>query len=121
MNKKKEKLKLVPFGIASRIGDTIYINENLKKYSPSLYQAILDHEKSHSSGFELRDITLDLRNSHLKGNKLKYYGFILKNPGTLIEFVPIYRYDGSFVINPLLLLSYLLLFFICMGFVSWIF
>jgi hypothetical protein len=117
-SKKKEKIKLVPFGIASRIGDTIYINENLKKHNLSLYQAILDHEKEHSSGFELKDITLDLRNSHLKGNKLKYYGFILKNPGTLIEFVPIYRYDGTFVINPLLLLSYILLFFICLGVVS---
>lgn len=99
------KIKSKSWGIASRIGDTIYINKALKNY-PSLYKAILNHEKGHTNGFSIKDIGLDLINLHLKGKKLLYYKFILENPKSLAEFSPIWVYNSHLAINPLLLALY---------------
>lgn len=100
------KLKYVNFGIASRQNNIIFINQALKQY-PDLHKAILEHEKAHSSGLTWQDLTMDLKNSHLKGLKRQYYQFILKNPKSLIEFMPLWVYEGNLVMNPLLSALYL--------------
>lgn len=95
------KIKVINHGIACRIGDIIYINKKLKDY-PQLFYAILDHEKKHTSGFSLKDITLDLRNEEIAPFKKEYYKFIIQNPSSLTELLPVGRYDGKWVFNPLL-------------------
>ena len=99
------KIKEIDYGIACRIGNDIYMNKNLMEY-PRLYCAILNHELLHSPGFTLNDIFMDLHNNHLKGLKREYYSFILRNPRALVEFLPGWWYDKSFIINPSILLVY---------------
>ena len=112
------KIHEIDKGIAHRIGDCIFINKKLKDY-PKLYNAILQHEMEHSSGFNLHDIKLDIINSHLKGLKLEYYKFILSNPSTLVEFLPIYKEKDCYIINPTLLGLYSLL-LIILGGILWL-
>lgn len=100
---KTPEIKFINFGIASRQGNTIYFNKKLKKI-PLLYNKILLHELDHSEGFKLKDLLIDLKNQHLKGAKLEYYKFILKNPSSWVEFCPVWVYDGKLVINPTILL-----------------
>ena len=95
------KLKKINYGIACRIGDVIYMNKKLRKYPP-LYKAIFEHEKAHTSGFSLKDIVLDIKNSHLKGLKHQYYHFLFTTPSSWIEFLPFWWYEGKISINPLL-------------------
>ncbi len=95
------QIKQINYGIACRIGNIIYINKKLKNY-PELYNAILRHEKAHTSGFSWKDIILDINNPHLKGLKRQYYSFILKNPSSLVEFLPFGWYNSQIIINPLL-------------------
>ena len=100
------KVKETEWGIACRIENTIYINKNLEKQDFMLYLAILNHELQHSSGYSWKDIKLDLRNEHLNGLKGKYYKFILKNPKSLVEFLPFWVYEKHFAINPSMLAIY---------------
>ncbi len=93
-------IKTTNFGIACRIGDQIFVNKHLKE-EPRLYEAIIQHEKDHTSGFSMKDVKMDLRNHHLKGLKLLYWRWVCTNPRSLIEFLPIWRYEGRFVVNPL--------------------
>lgn len=101
----KQKIKYNWFGIASRQGDLIYINKHLLKY-PILHNKILIHELEHTSGYAWHDFLIDSRNNHLKGLKVDYYKFILKYPSTWIEFIPFWRYENKWVVNPALLLLY---------------
>lgn len=95
----------IPWGIGCRIGNTIYLNEHLKE-EPKLYDAILNHEKEHTSGFSIKDIKMDLRNHHLKGLKTDYFRWIMSNPRSLTEFLPFGVYNHKFIINPLTLAFY---------------
>ena len=99
----KIKIKQIPFGIASRVGNTIYINKDLEKYNKQLYEAILMHEYAHTEGFTIKDITLDIHNVQISGLKKEYYKFILTHPKSLIELIPIIKYDGQLQINTTLL------------------
>jgi len=96
------EIKYVDFGIGSRINNQIFLNSKLKLY-PNLHNAILQHEKAHSSGFNWSDLMIDFKNTHLRGLKLQYYRFILENPSSWSEFLPIWRNQGNWAINPLLL------------------
>jgi hypothetical protein len=100
-------IRQVSFGIACRIGNTIYVNKDLSKY-PKLKKAIMKHEKEHSSGFDLRDLLIDLDNKQLTGLKKEYFSFIVKHPASLVEILPVWRYDGKFVVNPSILGLYVL-------------
>jgi hypothetical protein len=100
-------IKHIPFGIACRIGNTIYIHKDMEKFSVGLYNAILEHERSHTSHLTLHDILIDLENRHLDGLKKEYYNFILTHPTTLVELMPVWKYDGKYVWNLLLCLFYL--------------
>ena len=94
-------IKEIDYGIACRIGNTIYLNKDLKE-DPLLYIKIIEHEFCHSPGFNKQDILLDVQNPQLKGLKFRYYKWILKHPKALAELLPISKYDGQIVWNPLL-------------------
>jgi hypothetical protein len=96
------KVNKINYGIACRIGDNIYLNRKLENY-PLLYDTILSHEFSHSSGFNKNDLLIDLNNKHLKGYKKEYYSFILTHPSSWTEFLPFGVYKNKFVISPLIL------------------
>ena len=96
-------IKLINYGIACRIANTIYINRKLLKH-PALLKKILKHELQHSPSFIIKDFLMDLHNEHLEGNKLEFYLFVLTTPSSWYEFLPFGKYAGSWVINPTLLL-----------------
>lgn len=99
------QIKEIDYGIACRIKDTIYINESLKE-NPKLYEAILKHEKSHSSGFEKKDIYFDIHNEEIQPYKKEYYLFVLKHPKSWVEFLPVWIYESNFVWNPMVTIVY---------------
>lgn len=108
----KPEIILTDYGIASRQGDTIFINRKLLS-DADLYDAIIQHELEHTSGYSVKDIALDLNIKQLRGLKGRYWSFILKNPSTWIEFSPIYLRNRKISINPLLIAIYgLILLFI---------
>lgn len=102
----KTKVKETNWGIACRIGNTIYLNKHLKKY-PELYKAILKHEEDHTSRFKLKDILLDLKQKDWK--RIDYYKFMLNHPKTFVQYFPFWIYEGQFVIDPLMLGGWVLL------------
>jgi len=89
-------------GIACRIGKTIYINKRLDNY-PRLKEAIIEHEKAHSDNFNMEDVKMDMNISHLDNLKKEYYSFILHNPSSLTELLPIGLYNKKLVLNPTLI------------------
>jgi len=99
------EIKYTRWGIASRIGNTILINEKLKKY-PQLHTAVLQHELDHSSDYQWHDILIDIQNHHLQNLKKQYYSFIVKNPKSWVEFLPFGFYDGRIAFNATLTLFY---------------
>ena len=94
-------IRKINHGIACRIGNVIYYNKKLEKY-PKLLEAIILHEKKHTSGLSTKDILMDLRNDEISSMKREYYKFILQNPSSLTELLPCWRYDGKLVINPMI-------------------
>lgn len=103
------KIKEVPYGLANNYGDYIEINENLREY-PELYNAILEHELSHTSekGFTKEDFLLDIGPS--KVNYYKLFVFMCKHPRSFKQFLPIYKQDKAIVydINMIIAWSTLL-------------
>jgi len=95
------KIEYTNFGLASRVGNIIYLNKRLLKH-PELHDALLRHEKAHTSGFSWQDIKIDIINPHLKGVKLKYWAFLLSTPQSWVEVMPIYYKDGNLLLNPLI-------------------
>ena len=99
------KINYIDYGIASRAGDNIYIHKNLKKYS-KLHDAILKHEKDHTSGFSWKDVQIDIRNSHLKGLRRDYYAFLIQNPTALWQLSPVLKYNNKTTFDLTLILFY---------------
>jgi hypothetical protein len=92
--------KKIKWGLAHRIRDTIYINENLfKPEYEELLGRILKHEFSHSSGFTKQDFFIDADNKDLDGVWGLYYKFILKHPKSLAVFSPLCRYDNIWALD----------------------
>ena len=99
------KVKEISYGIASRIGNMIYVHKNLKEY-PELYNAILQHEFSHTSGFSWKDVQIDIKNNHLEGCRRDYYAFLIQNPTALLQLSPVLKYDGRYTLDLTLMLFY---------------
>jgi len=112
------QVKFINHGIACRIGDTIYLNKELLYYNMKLAAAILRHEKNHSSSYKLSDIKQDLSIKELKDMKGEYLSFVLTNPSSWTEFLPVCSYEGNLVWNPTLTFTYLLV--IGLGVVLWL-
>lgn len=103
-----EQVEYIDWGIACRIGNTIYLNKNLLDY-PILCKAILKHEYAHSPKINLNDFVIDLKGKHLNSVKKQYYKFILKNPKALLQFIPIGIYKGKLVIDPMISILWILI------------
>ena len=96
------KLEYINWGVASRVGNTVFLNKRLKYYR-KLKNALIRHEKAHTEDFSMRDILLDLDLQDLKGVKKEYYKFIVQNPTAWVEFLPIKKYGDVILFNlPLL-------------------
>ena len=74
--------------VGCNIGGEIFIHPELYK-NPELYNAIVEHEKKHSDGINLYDISQDVFNDELEYLKKDFYLFILKHPRTLMGALPI--------------------------------
>ena len=104
--RKKLTVKRINWGIASRVNNVIYMNKRLLRY-PKLKKALLSHEMAHTEGFRLGDVLLDVGMDDLKGLRDEYYSFILNNPTSWVEYLPIKKYGGNILFNPALLMMWL--------------
>ena len=102
------KIKNINWGIASRVGDVIYLNKRLKYY-PKLKSALISHEKSHTDGMTVRDFALDLDIKELKGLKGQYYKFLFTTPTAWAEFFPIKKYEEEWLFNFPIFIAWLLM------------
>jgi len=107
-NKSKLQVKKTDYGLASRVGDIIYLNKDLDKY-PKLKEALLKHEREHTSKYSLKDFLLDFKGKHLQDVKREYYLFLFKYPKSLVHFLPIWTYDKTLVIDPIMTFLWILL------------
>ena len=112
------KVKYIDYGIASRVGDNVYLHKNLVNY-PELHNAILKHEFSHTSGFSWKDVQIDIRNSHLEGLRRDYYTFLIQNPTSLWQLSPALKYDNKWSIDLTLIMFYGIT-FIILGLFGWL-
>ena len=110
-NSFKMKLKYVDYGIGNRIGDTIYLHKKLKNH-PRLHNQILQHEKKHSSDWNLNDFFLDFKNEEIQGVRKEYYGFVLTTPSSWINFLPITIIDGKMALDINITIVWIVMFLI---------
>lgn len=99
------------WGLASRVGNKIYISQDIDKYSV-LYFKLLEHELEHSDGYKLHDVLMDLKGKHLRDVKKEYYKFLFTHPRTWVMFLPIWKYDNDWTIDITLLIVWLITVFI---------
>ena len=104
-------IKKVEWGLACRVGNNIYLHNQLYKI-PLLYKALLKHEKEHTDGYSWKDLKIDLTGQHLKHVRKEYWKFIFRHPKTLVMFLPIWKYDNDFSIDPIMLTFWAIIFFI---------
>jgi len=103
----KNKLKIIDYGIACKIGETIYINKDIKKY-PKLWNALLKHENEHTDDYGIKDILIDFRGSHLNSVKRTYYKFLLTHPRAWIQLLPIGVYDKRIIYDPVMMITWVM-------------
>ncbi len=92
------KIRYINYGTGNRVGDTIYLNKDLKKY-PILHDAILDHEKKHTGGFKLKDFLLDFKNRELEKVKGQWFKFLFKYPRAWANFLPVLKLGNKWCID----------------------
>lgn len=107
----------ITHGVGFRVGNQIFLNENLKS-NPELHNAILKHERKHTGRFSRADLELDLKGKHITGLKKQYYKFIINNPKSLTQFIPILKIDGNWTLD--LGILFIWLFSIFIGAMVWI-
>lgn len=110
----KEEIVIIPtkWGLASRVGNKVYISKDINKKS-MLYKQLIKHELEHTSGFKLKDILLDLQGKHLGEVKGQYYLFLFTHPKTWSMYFPIWKYEKDWTIDYTLTFVYLI--FILLG------
>jgi hypothetical protein len=99
------KIKYVDYAIANNFGTHIELNKNLREY-PELHDAILSHELSHTDnpGFTKEDFLLDL--SPGKVNYWKLYVWMMHNPKSFLQFMPVYKKDDTFIYDINMIIAY---------------
>lgn len=113
------ELKYIDYGVGNRVGNTIFLNKNLKKF-PKLHDAILEHESNHTDDWSFKDFLLDLKNDEIKDVKGDYYRFIFKHPKSFANYSPILKLGDSWCFDITLIFFYLatISFFVLLSFVS---
>jgi len=108
-------IKWTKYGLASTIGNTIYINKKLLKF-PGLYQKVLSHEMKHVQG---ADFTLDFKEPF----DLELLVWVIKHPSSWVHYLPVWYFQGKIVWARTMLMLWLLAFgivMLCIGFAKWI-
>jgi len=88
--------------VGCRIGDEIWVHPKLYT-EPELYHAIVGHERKHTKGFSVKDITLDIVNDDLEGHKKAYWKFMFKNPKTFLGLLPISKIGPHWTLDGTML------------------
>ncbi|MFW6173153.1 MAG: hypothetical protein ACOC5T_05355 [Elusimicrobiota bacterium] len=95
------QIKYINFGIACRVKNRVYLNKKLlKKKWKKLHDVILEHELSHSEGFNKKDMINDINNYELDPVKKEYSSFVTSTPSAWVEYLPLWVYDGNLVLSP---------------------
>lgn len=102
------KVKYIDWGTGMRIGDTIYINQKIKKY-PMLHHSIMEHELKHSADWKLKDFALEFTDISSLNSKGDYWKFMFTNPKAWFSLLPIVRIDKHWSIDLSLIIFYLII------------
>jgi predicted SprT family Zn-dependent metalloprotease len=106
------KIRYVTYGLANRFEDYIELNKHLKsKKYKVLRKYIINHELTHKTSFDLmHEFDIDFKIIP----KLIY--FVLKNPSTWIDILPVYRKNKYWIIDSNMCLLYLILISLIIGY-----
>jgi len=102
------KVKYISWGTGMKIGNTIYLNQKLKKL-PRLHNAIMEHELKHSSSWSGKDMLLDLTDFESLSFKKDYWKFMFTNPRAWFSLSPIVRMNKRWSIDITLMIFYLIM------------
>lgn len=98
---KKKQIKWIRWGLANSYDDRIELNERLRD-KPKLLKIILNHEEKHANTFDLRH-EFDWR---VWFNMPHLFGFIITNPRTWIDFLPIQKRNSCLVYDVNMIILY---------------
>ena len=84
----------------------IFIHKNLQAQNPKLYEKAIEHEMKHSASYKFKDLFLDLRP---EGTFFPSIMFMVKNPKSLKQFLPVFIWEGHVYIDYTLAFLYALL------------
>jgi hypothetical protein len=90
--------------IASRSGDTIFLNENILRY-PEFCRKTMAHELSHSHDYTAKDIMMDLTEPSIFDSLI----FCWHHPKGFYQFIPFEIRDEIIYLDATLLGVYILL------------
>ena len=109
-------LNIVPYdwGIASRVGNDVYINEDIFN-DEELLEAIMVHEGLHTETLTWDDMMIDLNGEGLQNVKGRYWNFVLTHPKSWVQFIPIWKFPQ----NPWTIDWFMALFWIFAGGITW--
>ena len=98
------KIHWTKYCVANRVGNEIYLNQRLRGH-PELLRQVVIHEKQHTAGFSIRDLSHDLKR-HSYHKELRK--FMAENPSTWLQVLPIWIKNGVVYwdINLLLIYSF---------------
>jgi len=91
----------VGYGLANKIGESIYINKALAKH-PNLFQKIMNHEIKHATGQKNVDVNEPF--------DWELFKFTLKHPSAWLQFLPIWVIKNKIIYSKTMI--YLWLFII---------
>jgi hypothetical protein len=97
------RLEFTNYGLAYKIGNTIFMNRNLLKY-PKYCEQVFDHELRHSDTYTKKDFGMDL----VEGDLWENMKFMLRHPGSMTQLIPFGWKRGVFFIDATLLFIYFL-------------
>lgn len=105
----KQRIIFVDYGLANNYGKYIEVNRDLLK-EPELYEFILAHELEHAKGSaSFLDVIHDMNLKNIK-MILKMLKFVLTNPKTWIDILPIQIRKDKLIYDKPMLFLYTILF-----------
>ena len=112
------KIIEIDYGTGNRVGNTIYINRDLKRYM-GLYEAVLAHELKHTGSFKWKDLSLDFINKDIRRVRGDWLRFLLKHPRAWINYSPFLRLGGEWTFDISILMVWI--FMITLFTIGWVF
>lgn len=87
----RQKIDWVDYGIGAKLGSTIVLNRDLKRY-PEFMKKVIAHERKHTNNkWTVEDLRADTEDVSLWDN----FKFCLKHPKGFYTFLPFWRYKGE--------------------------